>query len=416
MILGTHRLVLTAAPFLGSLAALDGALAVVFEVAAAAIIFLHVATVADPVEAQGSEAFLRIALWTFGVVVLERRVRADAGGVGQLDLGVRHLQIVRTMLVLEMHRRGLTDMRFVTLLGIARRDVDTLLLGQLGSGLRLLGVGELLLTCLGRLLGLFHGGFHTRRVTMLLIATYRLPTRHHFTGGVFRIIRACDRGHHEPACRLRTRQHLHIVGLDTAADHYGEFACRADRVDLLLVKRVAGTIVAAHGRFRLGGGHMQWTGADVVDAAVRQLVDELHQAFRFGGQSDNGVLTKQCAGFARLHIGLADMHAIHLDSLVAGLPYHVRAIVDDERHGIGLAVVFDDLRDVAGHLGDVLRVGVLGAKLDERGSATQCVIDYVGDRTAFAILRADHEVRAHVETVSHGGVWIIAHCVPLCFW
>ena len=50
-------------------------------------------------------------------------------------------------------------MRFVTLLGIACRDVYTLLLGQLGRGLRLLGVGELLLTCLGRLFGLFHSGF-----------------------------------------------------------------------------------------------------------------------------------------------------------------------------------------------------------------------------------------------------------------
>ena len=305
-------------------------------------------------------------------------------------------------------------MRFVTLLGIACRDVYTLLLGQLGRGLRLLGVGELLLTCLGRLFGLFHSGFHTWRVTMLLIATYRLPTRHHFTGGVFRIIRACDRGYHEPACRLRTRQHLHIVGLDTAADHYGEFTCRADRVDLFLIKRVAGTIVASHGSLRLGGGHMQWTGADVVDAAVRQLVDELHQAFGFGGQSDNGVLTKQRAGFARLHIGLADMHAIHLDSLVAGLPYHVRAIVDDERHGIGLAVVFDDLRDVAGHLGDVLRVGVLGSKLDERRAPTQRVIHHIRHRTVLAILRTDHEIRAHIKAVTHRGEWIIIHWFPLC--
>ena len=91
---------------------------------------------------------------------------------------------------------------------------------------------------------------------MLLIATYRLPTRHHFTGGVFRIIRACDRGYHEPACRLRTRQHLHIVGMYAAADHYRELARRANRVDLFLVKRVPGTVVAAHGSLRLGGGHM----------------------------------------------------------------------------------------------------------------------------------------------------------------
>ncbi len=47
----------------GRLAALDGALAVILEIAAATFVFLHVATVTDPVETKRRQAFLRIALW-----------------------------------------------------------------------------------------------------------------------------------------------------------------------------------------------------------------------------------------------------------------------------------------------------------------------------------------------------------------
>ena len=236
---------------------------------------------------------------------------------------------------------------------------------------------------------------------MLRVAAHRLPARHHFAGGRFRIVGTGDRGHHEPSGRLRTGQHLHIVGMHTAADHHRKFACRANRIDLLLVKRMSGTVVATHGSLRLGGGHMQRAGADVIDAAVRQLVDELHQAFGLGGQANDGVLAEQCAGLARLHIGLADVHAVHFDALVAGLPHHVHAVVDHESHGIGLAVVFDDLRDIAGHFGDVLRIRVLGSQLDERRAPTQRVIHHIRHRPALAILRADHKIRAHVETAAH---------------
>ena len=119
-----------------------------------------------------------------------------------------------------------------------------------------------------------------------------------------------------------------------AADHDRKFACRANRVDLLLIKRVSGTVVATHGSFRLGGGDMQRTGSDIVDATVWQLVDEFDEAFGFGGQAYDGVLAEQCTGFARLHIGLADMHAVYFDAFVACLPHHIHTIVDDECHGV----------------------------------------------------------------------------------
>ena len=129
-----------------------------------------------------------------------------------------------------------------------------------------------------------------------------------------------------------------------------------------------------------------------------------------GGQAHDGFLAKQRAGFTRFHIGLPDMHAVDLDALVTGLPDHIHTVVDHEGHGIGLVVVFDDLRDVLCHERQILGVRILGTQLDEGCAPTQRVIDHVRDGTALAVLRADHEVRAHVETVAHRRVWIIIHC------
>ena len=206
--------------------------------------------------------------------------------------------------------------------------------------------------------------------------------------------------------------------MDATADHDRKFACRADRVDLLLIKRVPGTVVASYGRFWLGGGYMQRTGSDVVDAAVRQLVDELDEAFGFGRQTHDGIFAEQRACFARFHIGLPDVHAVNLDAFAAGLPDHVHAVVDHECHGIRLIVVFDDLRDITRHVGKILRVSVFGAQLDEACAPAQCVIDDVGDRSAFAILWSYHKIGAQVEAVSHRRIWIIVHDSPLImlFW
>ena len=133
-----------------------------------------------------------------------------------------------------------------------------------------------------------------------------------------------------------------------------------------------------------------------------------------GGQAHDGILAEQRASLLRFHIGLADMHAIHLDALVARLPHHIHAVVDHKRHGIGLAAVLDDLRDIAGHFGDILRIRVLGAQLDERRAPTQRVIHHIRHRPALAILRTDHEIRAHIKAVAHRGEWIIIHWFPLC--
>ena len=162
-----------------------------------------------------------------------------------------------------------------------------------------------------------------------------------------------------------------------------------------------GTIVATNGSFRLGGGHVQRAGPDVVDAAGRQLVDQLHQAFRFGRQAHNGIFPKQRAGFLRFQVGLPNMHAVNFDALVTCLPNYIHAIVDHKRHGIGFAVVLDNLRDIACHAGDVFRVGVLGSQLDERCTPAQRILNHTGNSTALAILRADHKVGAHIECIAH---------------
>ena len=207
MILGLHRLMLAAAPFLGSLATLDGAFAVIFQIASTSLVFFDVTAVKNPIQTQGSESLFRIAFRSFGVVVLEWRVRSDARSVRQFDFGVWHFQIVGAEFVFEMYRRGFADMRFVALFGIACGNVDALLLGKLGCGLGFLRIGELLFTgcavgCVARADFRCVLGFHARCVSVLRVATYGFPTRYHIAGCGFRIIGSCNRGHHEPACRL----------------------------------------------------------------------------------------------------------------------------------------------------------------------------------------------------------------------
>ena len=416
VVLGAHRLMLASTPFLGGAAALDGALTIILKVAAAALVVFDVAAVADPVETQGLQTFLRVALGAFGVVVVERRVRAHAGRVAQLDFGVRHFQVVGTILIGERYGLGLADVRLVALLGTTGGDVHALLLGELLRVLGLLGVGELLFGvfaagCGGAFLGgLGVGGggvgHNARRVAVLLVTANGLPAFDHGARGPFRVLGAGDGGDREPAGGLGAGEHGHIGCGHAAAHDHREFAGSADGVDLGGVQCLAGAVVAAHGSLGLGGGDVQRAGANVVDAAVGQLVDELNEAFGLSRQTHDGLVAEQGAGFSRLHVGLADMHTVHLDALAAGLPHHVGTVVDHKGHGIGLLIVLDDLRDVAGHVGQLRGIGLLGAQLDEGCAAAQSLIHHVGQRTAFAVLRPHHEVRGQVEVVSHGGVWV----------
>ena len=59
---------------------------------------------------------------------------------------------------------------------------------------------------------------------------------------------------------------------------------------------------------------MQRSGADVVDAAVGQLIDESDQGLGLSRQSHDRFVAQQGAGLARLHIALADVHAVDLDA------------------------------------------------------------------------------------------------------
>ena len=79
---------------------------------------------------------------------------------------------------------------------------------------------------------------------------------------------------------------------------------------------------------------MQRSGADVVDAAVGQLIDESDQGLGLSRQSHDRFVAQQGAGLARLHIALADVHAVDLDAQLAGGQRHVQAVVDEQGEGI----------------------------------------------------------------------------------
>ena len=100
-------------------------------------------------------------------------------------------------------------------------------------------------------------------------------------------------------------------------------------------------------------------------------------------------------------VGIHPENGVTGDALVPCLPDYVHTVVDHERHGIGFAVVFDNLCDIACHAGDIFRVGIFGPQLDERCAPAQRVLNHAGNRSSLAILRADHKVGAHIECIAH---------------
>ena len=154
---------------------------------------------------------------------------------------------------------------------------------------------------------------------------------------------------------------------------------------------------------------MQRSRADIVDGAARQRIGGLNVRQGFCGQADDGVGAEQGAGLFGSHIILADVHAVDLDAEFTALPGRIDAVVDNERHGVRLARLRDDVGDRLGYRGQIAGVGVLGAQLDEGRAATQRRGDDIGHRTALGVVGAHDEVGAQVEAVAHCGVGGTVH-------
>ena len=70
--------------------------------------------------------------------------------------------------------------------------------------------------------------------------------------------------------------------------------------------------------------------------------------------------------------------------------------------------LFGDVVRQGDDLGDILG---FGAQLDETGASVEGLGHDVENRPVAAIVGADHEIEAQVETVAHGWVWERVHCV-----
>ena len=138
-------------------------------------------------------------------------------------------------------------------------------------------------------------GHDARGVSVALVSAHGLPAGDHLAGGGLRVFGARDGGDREPAGGLRAGQHGHVSRGHAAADDDRELAGGADRVDLRGIQGLAGAVVAAHRGFRLGGGDVQRPGADVVDAAVGQLIDESDQGLGLSRQSHDRFVAQQGA-------------------------------------------------------------------------------------------------------------------------
>ena len=256
----------------------------------------------------------------------------------------------------------------------------------------------------------------TRRIPVMPVPANAPPRIHHGLCGGFRIVRSCNRRHHEPAGCLGYGQIAHIGERHATADNDRIIAGSTDGVDQVDAQEMLATVILDDDGIRLGGGGVQRRSADVVDAAARQFVDEFDEAFGFRAQADDGIVAEQLSRLARVHVVLPDMHAVDLDTQIAALPDDVHAVVDDEGDCVRLVVVFDDLRDIPCGFGQLLGIRGFVTQLDEGGAALQRVIDDIADRATFGVLRPKDAVGGQIEGIAHGGVGVVGHGVSFCCW
>lgn len=161
----------------------------------------------------------------------------------------------------------------------------------------------------------------------------------------------------------------------------------------------------------LRGRHVQWAGSYVVDGAFGQMVGFAHFVDGFRRQSNDRVRSKQLSCHHWIEVVLTYVHPVDLDALGTGLERGIDPVVDHKGHRVLHVMACDLFGDVVRQgddLGDILG---FGAQLDETGASVEGLGHDVENRPVAAIVGADHEIEAQVETVAHGWVWERVHCV-----
>ena len=148
-----------------------------------------------------------------------------------------------------------------------------------------------------------------------------------------RIGRGAYRGYHEKAVDAGLRNGWNVRYLHSSANHDGNGACLMKRRQVLEAFRDNGAIrrqTAVGFRRRL----MQRPDAQIIDQRHIGGLHVLEHLVRASGKADHRIRTEQ--GAARLDgdIGLANMHAINLYSLLTSSIYRIQAIIDEQRHSV----------------------------------------------------------------------------------
>ena len=148
-----------------------------------------------------------------------------------------------------------------------------------------------------------------------------------------RVGRGAYRGYHEKAVDAGLRNGWDVSHLYSPANNDGNRACLMKRRQILKAFRDNGAIgrqtaIGFRRRF------MQRADAQIIDQRHVGGFHVLEHLIRASGKADHRIRAEQ--GAARLDgdIGLANMHAINLYSLLTGSVHRIQAVIDEQRHSV----------------------------------------------------------------------------------
>ena len=151
---------------------------------------------------------------------------------------------------------------------------------------------------------------------------------------------------------------------------------------------------------------MQRADAQIIDQRHIGGFHVLEHLVRASGKADHRIMAEQDAARLDGDIGLANMYAINLYSLLTSSIYRIQAIIDEQRHSVLRTGLPYDL-GCLGRAGDELASrALLRADLHAGEPCRDGLGHHIGNGSAQGVFRTQDQICGNIQIVSH------AHAIP----
>ena len=151
---------------------------------------------------------------------------------------------------------------------------------------------------------------------------------------------------------------------------------------------------------------MQRPDAQIIDQRHIGGFHVLEHLVRASGKADHRIRAEQGAARFDGDIGLANMHAINLYSLLTSSIHRIQAIIDEQRHSVLRTGLPYDL-GCLGRAGDELASrALLRADLHAGEPCRDGLGHHIGNGSAQGVFRTQDQICGNIQIISH------AHAIP----